>query len=185
MSINLTAPVLFDWLPWHWSNNLERHFNSFNSLHHIRTYFFPLSLLSFRCLPIPKPVDMPQTAQLLQLKKDWLAKNSEIQSSVGLYLLIKCQRAISCSSLPFIAIDWNVASVSIIGIWNGENGEAKNEISWSHQSHKYCHSYCLMSLKLHLMVNWLLKNLSGSFNFQECGLVSTLAEPFFFLFFFF
>lgn len=67
-----------------------------------------------------------------------------------------------------------------MGIWNGQNGgEEKNEISESHQSHKCCHSYCLMFLKLYLMVNWLLKNLSGSFNFQECGLVSMLAESFF------
>lgn len=37
----------------------------------------------------------------------------------------------------------------------------------------------LMSLKLYLMVNWLLKNLLDSFNFQEWGLVSMLQELFF------
>lgn len=38
----------------------------------------------------------------------------------------------------------------------------------------------LMSFKLYLLVNSFLKNLSGSFNFQECGLVSMLQGLFFF-----
>lgn len=104
---------------------------------------FTLSLLWFYCLLIPRPVDNPQTLQLLKLKQDWLEKNTEIQSTMPSYLLIQCQKAILCSSFSFIAVDWNVASVPIMGICNGENGgEAGNEISWSHQSHKYCQSYC-------------------------------------------
>lgn len=93
---------------------------------------------------IPQTCWYPSTIQLLKLKQDWFAKkNTEMQSTLWSYLLTQCQKAILCSSFPFIAIDWNVASVPIMGICNGENGgEARNEISWSHQSHKYCHSCC-------------------------------------------